>query len=105
MLNREGLDGYNNLPSFIMGLIGYIREQGLSEKGIFRQVGNHTNISALKHTVDRGGDVDFSACNIHDLTSLLKKYLGDLPEPVLTFNLFHKLIETGNSFTKLMLDV
>lgn len=86
------------IPAFISDLMNEIKKRGLNEEGLFRLVGKHDTVSELKHLVNRGVDVNFSSLQINDMTSLLKKYLIELPTPLLTYNIYHKLIENGNFF-------
>lgn len=95
LLQREDKE-IDEIPSVIQNLITNLRKRGVKEEGIFRKVGCHNAISTLKHEIDRGTPIDFSVSKVHDLSSLLKKFLGDLPEPLLTYNLYHILIEPGN---------
>jgi hypothetical protein len=54
-------------------------------EGIFRINGGEREVAAICEEFERSplGVHDFSAMNIHTLPSVIKKYLGSLPEPVI----------------------
>jgi hypothetical protein len=58
---------------------------GLEVEGIFRINGGEKEVIAICEEFERAPiEVhDFSAMNIHTLPSVIKKYLGALPEPVI----------------------
>lgn len=61
------------------------RHSGLEVEGIFRINGGEREVAAICEEFERSplGVHDFSAMNIHTLPSVIKKYLGSLPEPVI----------------------
>ena len=64
----------------------------INEEGIFRITGTHSVILSLRQSIDDGIDINFDSVNPHDLAGLFKKYLRELPSPLLTFPLFYSLI-------------
>lgn len=63
----------------------------MSVEGIFRKNGNIRRLKESIEAIDRdAATVDLSADNPVQLAALLKKFLRDLPEPLLTFKL-HRL--------------
>lgn len=65
----------------------YRRGQGPKIPGLLHLSGEHSRIAKLVHVYnsapDYGEHHDLSIESIHNVTSLLKKYLRDLPEPIL----------------------
>jgi len=60
-------------------------------EGIFRKNGNIRRLKELTDAIDRDpSSVDLTTENPVQLAALLKKFLRDLPDPLLTFRL-HKL--------------
>lgn len=60
---------------------------GITEEGIFRKAGSAARIKQLRQKCeDLGGNIDFEAVNArpHDVSALLKQFLRDTPEPLLT---------------------
>lgn len=71
----------------------------MSVEGVFRKNGNIRRLKDLSEALDR----DASAVNLSDenpvqLAALLKRFLRDLPDPLLTFKLFHLFIATQREY-------
>lgn len=63
----------------------------MSIEGIFRKNGNIRRLRDLTEAIDRDpSSVDLSQDNPVQLAALLKKFLRDLPDPLMTFKL-HRL--------------
>ncbi|XP_029466033.1 rho GTPase-activating protein 19 isoform X2 [Rhinatrema bivittatum] len=71
-------------------LVEYLHKN-LRTEGLFRVPGNSVRQQTLKDTLNNGGDVDLDSGEFHpnDVASLLKIFLGELPEPILTHRHFH----------------
>ena len=53
-------------------------------------------IEGFKRAFNEGQDVDLNNClDIHVVCGLLKQYLRELREPLLTFDLYDVFLETG----------
>jgi hypothetical protein len=64
----------------------------MSVDGIFRKNGNIRRLKDLTDAIDRDpSSVDLTQDNAVQLAALLKKFLRELPEPLLTFKL-HRLL-------------
>lgn len=79
------------VPSFIDEIISAMKQMDVSVEGIFRKNGNIRRLKELSEALDR----DSSSVNLLDdnpvqLAALLKKFLRELPDPLLTFKL-HRL--------------
>lgn len=63
----------------------------LHVEGLFRVPGNSVRQQALKELLNSGADVDLESGDFHpnDVATLLKTFLGELPEPLLTHRHFH----------------
>jgi len=69
----------------------------MSVEGIFRKNGNIRRLNAAMEAIDRDpSSVDFTQDNPVQLAALLKKFLGGLPEPLMTFKL-HRLFVASQS--------
>jgi len=67
----------------------------MSIEGIFRKNGNIRRLKELTETIDRdAASVDLTQDNPVQLAALLKKFLRDLPDPILTFKLHRLFIAT-----------
>lgn len=63
----------------------------LHVEGLFRVPGNSVRQQALRELLNSGADVDLQSGDFHpnDVATLLKSFLGELPEPLLTHRHFH----------------
>jgi len=68
----------------------------LKSVGIFRLPGNSRRINELKKMFDDGADIDLEADDEFDVSSLLKLYFRELPEPLVPSSLFEEF-RKGNS--------
>jgi hypothetical protein len=59
---------------------------GIIQEGIFRRTGKLTRQQELKNALYQGLplDLDEGRFSVHDYASVLKGFLADLPEPLLT---------------------
>ncbi|XP_033945600.1 rho GTPase-activating protein 19-like isoform X2 [Pseudochaenichthys georgianus] len=74
----------------IYQLIEYL-SKNLHVEGLFRVPGNSVRQQTLKELLNSGVDVDLESGDFHpnDVATLLKTFLGELPEPLLTQRHFH----------------
>ncbi|XP_071566449.1 uncharacterized protein [Temnothorax nylanderi] len=76
-------DGINHLTQ----LIDYLsKEQNITQEGIFRRTGKLTRQQDLKTAMSQGVflDLDDGRFSVHDCASVLKGFLAELSEPLLT---------------------
>ncbi|XP_041694947.2 rho GTPase-activating protein 19 isoform X2 [Coregonus clupeaformis] len=74
----------------IYQLIEYL-SKNLQVEGLFRVPGNSVRQQALKEQLNSGADIDLEAGGFHpnDVATVLKTFLGELPEPLLTHQHFN----------------
>lgn len=74
----------------IYQLIEYL-SKNLQLEGLFRVPGNSVRQQTLRDLLNSGTDVDLGSGGFHpnDVATLLKAFLGELPEPLLTHRQFH----------------
>jgi hypothetical protein len=69
----------------------------MSVEGVFRKNGNIRRLNTLAEALDKGdAQVDMSSEGPVQIAALLKKFLRELPDPLLTFKL-HRLFVTSQS--------
>lgn len=67
----------------------------LNEEGLFRIPGSTSKVRKLKFAFD-SDNVDFEEYrDTHTIAGTLKSYLRELPEPLLTFNLYNDWISAA----------
>ncbi|CAD6911044.1 unnamed protein product [Tilletia controversa] len=94
----EGL----GLPSVVYRCIEYLeRKQAFKEEGIYRLSGSSAVIKSLKDRFNTVGDVDLLAPGVeyydpHAVAGLLKTFLRELPESVLTRELHFEFLRVND---------
>ncbi|CAG0883029.1 unnamed protein product [Cyprideis torosa] len=72
---------------------------GVEEEGVFRIAAGQSKIRRLRHGIDCGSVTHQTLSeeyrDPHLLAGVLKAYLRDLPEPLLTYNLYGKWVEVA----------
>ncbi|XP_075993028.1 rho GTPase-activating protein 19-like [Genypterus blacodes] len=105
-LKRKGKDVVFGTPlsessmAQIYQLIEYL-SKNLHVEGLFRVPGNSVRQQALRELLNSGADVDLESGGFHpnDVATLLKTYLGELPEPLLTHRHFHAHLKIADLTT------
>ncbi|KIJ55694.1 hypothetical protein M422DRAFT_220485 [Sphaerobolus stellatus SS14] len=88
-VSRENL----RVPSIVDDLISAMRQMDMSVEGIFRKNGNIRRLNILAEAIDRDPQsVDLTQDNAVQLAALLKKFLRELPDPLLTVKLYRLLV-------------
>ena len=99
IIDRDGADstdgigpGALKIPALVDDTITTMRQMDLSVEGVFRKNGNIKRLNDTMAIIDKEGcdAVDFSKENVVQVAAMLKKYLRELPDPLLTFKL-HRL--------------
>ncbi|KZL69645.1 hypothetical protein CI238_00688 [Colletotrichum incanum] len=89
----ESTDGVGpgtlKIPAIIDDLISSMRKMDLSVEGVFRKNGNIKKLSELCERIDREGcdSINFMDQPVVQVAALLKRYLRELPDPLMTFKL------------------
>lgn len=74
-----------------------LSQDGMLEEGLFRVAASTTKVKRLKAAIDSGcfSHIIQEYKDVHILASLLKLYLRELPEPLLTFHLHKEWIDAA----------
>lgn len=76
------------LAAFIDDSITAMRHMDMTVEGVFRKNGNIRRLKELTDMMDRNpNDVDLTQENVVQVAALLKKFLRELPDPLLTHRL------------------
>ncbi|XP_024916723.1 rho GTPase-activating protein 19-like [Cynoglossus semilaevis] len=80
----------------IYQLIEYL-SKNVHVEGLFRVPGNSLRQAALREMLNAGTEIDLETGDFHpnDAATLLKTYLGELPEPLLTHRHYHAHLKIG----------
>ncbi|KAI9811421.1 MAG: hypothetical protein M1832_000890 [Thelocarpon impressellum] len=100
----ESTDGVGpgalRIPALIDDAVAAMRQMDMSVEGVFRKNGNIRRLKALAESIDTKGEdaVDLSKEGPVQVAALLKKFLRELPDPLLTSKL-HRLFITSQKIT------
>lgn len=104
LVERNGVDsalgagpGRIRIPSFVDDSISAMRNMDMSVEGVFRKNGNIRRLKELSEAIDKDpSSVNLTDDNPVQVAALLKKFLRELPDPILTFKL-HRLFVVSQS--------
>ncbi|XP_072484009.1 unconventional myosin-IXa isoform X3 [Notamacropus eugenii] len=81
------------VPLVVEKLINYIEMHGLYTEGIYRKSGSTNKIKELRQGLDTEIDsVNLDDYNIHVIASVFKQWLRELPNPLMTFELYEEFL-------------
>ncbi|CAC5398987.1 MYO9 [Mytilus coruscus] len=87
------------VPVVVERLITVIELHGLYVEGLYRRAGAQAKVKVLKQLIDSGKEdlvaIDITEYQIHVLAAVLKGFFRDLPEPVLTYDLYDDFIRAA----------
>ncbi|XP_075417196.1 rho GTPase-activating protein 44 isoform X1 [Tenrec ecaudatus] len=83
----------------IEACVTMLLECGMQEEGLFRVAPSASKLKKLKAALDCCVvDVQEYSADPHAIAGALKSYLRELPEPLMTFELYEEWIQASNSF-------
>ncbi|KAE8283315.1 GEM-interacting protein [Larimichthys crocea] len=95
-LSQLPRDRPDEVPFVVLQCISEIESRALSVQGVYRVSGSKPRIQKICQAFETQKDqVDLSDLSPHDITSILKQFLKELPEPLLTFDLYNNFIAMG----------
>ncbi|KAG5445044.1 Rho GTPase-activating protein 1, partial [Clonorchis sinensis] len=91
-------NGGRSIPIVLEDAVDYLREFGLDTDGIFRRSVNVGRLRQLQDVYNRGEAVDLREYDDpHLAAALLKSFLRELTEPILTFELYDDILGMGKT--------
>ena len=81
----------SGVPEFIEDVLEYLGQSTQIQEGLFRLSGTFSRIKSLQDRLNSGerlNSMSLQASDCHNIASLLKQFLRNLPEPLLTFELY-----------------
>uniref|UniRef100_H3CQ74 Rho-GAP domain-containing protein n=1 Tax=Tetraodon nigroviridis TaxID=99883 RepID=H3CQ74_TETNG len=88
--------GVRLVPLIVEQCVGFIRDHGLQEVGLFRLPGQASLVQELQQAFDSGKRPSFDGnTDVHTVASLLKLYLRQLPEPLVPFSRYQTFLLCG----------
>ncbi|CAL8273688.1 unnamed protein product [Lota lota] len=94
-------DRPDSVPFVVQRCTAEIESHSLAVQGIYRVCGSKPRIQRLCQAFETQGDqVELSDILPHDITCLVKHFFKELPEPLLTFDLYSDFINVGKAIQR-----
>ncbi|XP_035511440.1 GEM-interacting protein [Morone saxatilis] len=95
-------DRPDEVPFVVQQCTSEIESRALSVQGVYRVSGSKPRIQKICQAFEMQKEqVDLSDLSPHDITSILKHFFKELPEPLLTFDLYNGFLAVGKSIQHL----
>ncbi|TDH03018.1 hypothetical protein EPR50_G00158860 [Perca flavescens] len=95
-------DRPEEVPFVVLLCTSEIESRALSIQGVYRVSGSKPRIQKLCQAFETQKEqVELSDLSPHDITSILKHFFKELPEPLLTFDLYNNFIMVGKTLQHL----
>ncbi|KAI5463776.1 hypothetical protein BGZ63DRAFT_403052 [Mariannaea sp. PMI_226] len=84
------------IPSVVTRCIEEVELRGMDQEGIYRKTGGNSQVNVIKDGLSRDENYDISDpdLDITAVTSVLKQYFRKLPIPLLTFDVYERVLES-----------
>jgi Rho-type GTPase-activating protein 1/2 len=95
------------IPSVVTRCIEEVELRGMDIEGIYRKTGGNSQVKLIQEGFDRTEDYDISdpGLDITAVTSVLKQYFRRLPTPLLTFDVYDRVLESICKFHRCDVDI
>lgn len=90
------IDDHVRIPSILFTIVESITP-AIATVGVFRISAGAAHLRKMVEDANRGDNI---VGGVHDMAALLKLFLRGLPEPLLTYRLYHSFIECGKMSDK-----
>jgi Rho-type GTPase-activating protein 1/2 len=85
------------IPSVVTRCIEEVELRGMDVEGIYRKTGGNSQVKMIQEGFDKSEDFDISdpSFDITAVTSVLKQYFRKLPSPLLTYEVYERVLESN----------
>ncbi|KAM6948221.1 LOW QUALITY PROTEIN: unconventional myosin-IXb [Aplochiton taeniatus] len=84
----------NPLPMVVEILLSHVEMNGLYTEGIYRKSGSALHARELYQLLETGPEsVSVENYGIHTITGLVKRWLRELPDPLITYSLYNDFLQ------------
>ena len=89
------------IPSVVTRCIEEVELRGMDQEGIYRKTGGNSQVNMIKDgfSKDENFDISDPDLDITAVTSVLKQYFRKLPVPLLTFDVYERVLESNGEFS------
>jgi hypothetical protein len=91
---------HRQIPSVVTRCIEEVELRGMDQEGIYRKTGGNSQVNMVKEGFEKDENYDISDpdLDITAVTSVLKQYFRKLPDPLLTFDVYERVLESNGKF-------
>lgn len=88
------------IPSVVTRCIEEVELRGVDQEGIYRKTGGNSQVNMIKDGFDKNENFDISDpdLDITAVTSVLKQYFRKLPVPLLTYDVYDRVLESTSKY-------
>ncbi|KJZ79198.1 hypothetical protein HIM_01349 [Hirsutella minnesotensis 3608] len=85
------------IPTVVTRCIEEVELRGMDQEGIYRKTGGNSQVNMIKDGFEKSESFDISDpdLDITAVTSVLKQYFRRLPTPLLTFDVYERVLESN----------
>jgi len=85
------------IPSVVTSCIEEVELRGMDIEGIYRKTGGNSLVKVIQEGFEKDDDYDISdpGLDITAVTSVLKQYFRKLPTPLLTYDVYERVLESN----------
>lgn len=97
LVERADYEG-RHIPSVVIRCIQEVELRGMDVEGIYRKTGGNSLVKQIQEGFEKSEDYDISDpdLDITAVTSVLKQYFRKLPTPLLTFDVYDRVLAALN---------
>lgn len=90
------------VPFVLSRLVQELDSRALKIKGLYRVNGVKHRVETLCDSFTKDScSIDMAQCSEHDMSSVLKKYLHDLPDPLVSHSIYQPLLDLSQKMSAL----
>ncbi|GIY92572.1 rho GTPase-activating protein 45, partial [Caerostris extrusa] len=98
-LSTHAQESGEEIPYIVIKCIAEVEDKGFCLKGIYRVSGVKSKVEKLCQSFENGAElVDLDGMHPNVVSNVLKLYLRQLPEPLLTYRLYPDFIKVAKDF-------
>lgn len=98
-IDLESLPNEEKVPVLVIKCTNEIERRSITRPGIYRMAGVVSRVEKLLKSFESGPHlIDLSDVNANDLTSVLKIYLRELKDPLISNNIYKEIIDIGRIY-------
>lgn len=105
--DKNNQSAVGNIPVIVANCARFLKKDATQVEGIFRLSGSARRIRELQLILtdpaqNYGKDLDWSLFTVHDAANLLRRYLNNLPEPIIPLEFYNKFREPLDEYPEIV---